>query len=74
MDKVKVWADPEYKIYDKFGIGQLPWSGLFSTAMITELRSLASQGIKNTKMEKGPIDGRIQVCGICSPSDLLMSC
>jgi hypothetical protein len=53
LDNIKVIADPEYKVYDKFGIGQLSWSGLFSTSMISELRALASQGIKNTQTGKG---------------------
>jgi len=53
MDKVKVIADPEYKVYDSFGIGQLGYGGLFSMSMVTELRSLASKGIKNTQTGQG---------------------
>lgn len=53
LENVKVVADPKYEVYDKFGIGQLGWGGLFSSSMITELRSLASQGIKNTSTGKG---------------------
>jgi hypothetical protein len=53
LENVTVLADPKYEVYDKFGIGQLGWSGLFSSSMITELRSLASQGIKNTSTGKG---------------------
>ena len=46
-------ADPEYTVYDKFGIGQLGYGGLFSMSMVTELRSLAAQGIKNTTTGEG---------------------
>jgi hypothetical protein len=53
LDRVKVIADPEYKVYDSFGIGQLGYSGLFSWSVVTELRSLASQGIKNTRTGQG---------------------
>ncbi|UZJ57083.1 hypothetical protein CBS101457_006403 [Exobasidium rhododendri] len=53
LNQVKVIADPEYKIYDSFGIGQLGYSGLFSMSMVTELRNLASKGIKNTTTGQG---------------------
>lgn len=53
LDKVKVIADPEYKVYDSFGIGQIGYGGMFSWNVVKNLRSLAAEGIKNTPTGQG---------------------
>lgn len=46
-------GDPEYSLYNRFGIGQLPWSGIFNIQVLSSVFSLASEGIKNTKTGQG---------------------
>jgi hypothetical protein len=53
LDRVRVIADPKYEIYDRFGIGQLPFTALFSWQVISDVRNLAAQGIKNTRTGQG---------------------
>lgn len=45
--QVSLIADPSRELYAAFGIGTLPWSGLFGTIILGPLKELASKGIKN---------------------------
>lgn len=45
--QVTLIADPSRELYAAFGVGMLPWSGLFSTTILGPLKELASKGIKN---------------------------
>lgn len=45
--QVTLIADPSRELYAAFGVGTLPWSGLFGTVILGPLKELASKGIKN---------------------------
>ncbi|ORY56796.1 hypothetical protein BCR35DRAFT_284055 [Leucosporidium creatinivorum] len=51
--RVSLIADPSRELYAAFGVGTLPWSGLFGTAMLGPLSELASKGIKNRATAPG---------------------
>lgn len=47
LSQVTLIADPSRELYAAFGVGTLPWSGLFSTIILGPLKELAGKGIKN---------------------------
>lgn len=51
--RVIVKADPNYTLFNAFGIGQLGWTQLFTKQTFGLLKSLASEGIKNTQTGHG---------------------
>lgn len=51
--RVRLVADPTRHLYALFGLSTLPFTGLFSRAMLSELQSLARQGIVNTATRDG---------------------
>lgn len=51
--RITVKSDPNYTLYNLFGIGQLGWTQLFTKQTFGLLKSLASEGIKNTQTGKG---------------------
>ncbi|PWN35177.1 uncharacterized protein FA14DRAFT_160437 [Meira miltonrushii] len=51
--RVTVKADPNYTLFNAFGIGQLGWTQLFTRQIFGSLKSLASEGIKNTQTGHG---------------------
>lgn len=46
-------ADPEFSLNASYGVGLLPWSGIFSWAMVQALRDLAAKGIRNRETREG---------------------
>jgi hypothetical protein len=53
QSRVTLLADSTRELYAAWGLGALPLTGLFSWAMVGELRALASQGIKNRRTGAG---------------------
>lgn len=53
LDRVVVRADPDYRLYNAFGIGQLGWDKLFTRETLSNVKALAAAGIKNTPTGQG---------------------
>ncbi|GAA95442.1 uncharacterized protein L969DRAFT_299364 [Mixia osmundae IAM 14324] len=45
---VRIVADPERRLYAKWGVGQLGWAALFNMDTLSKVSQLAKEGIKNT--------------------------
>lgn len=51
--RVIVKSDPNYNLFNAFGIGQLGWTQLFTKQTFGLLKELANEGIKNTQTGQG---------------------
>ncbi|KXS22263.1 hypothetical protein M427DRAFT_129985 [Gonapodya prolifera JEL478] len=50
---VKLISDPERNVYASFGVGILPWSGLFTNEIVKPITNLKNEGIVNTETGSG---------------------